>query len=263
MKGRFLSSGRCAEVYEWNEEHVVKVYHREFAAAAESEFQNNRVIKDLGIPSPLAESMVEVEGLTSIVFERIRGVSMLEHIFVHPSALTEMASLLGQLHAQVHEHPCGTLPKQGNYLRRKIERADIDECVRAKALDALEQLPQEDKLCHGDFHLGNVMITKTSPQIIDWVDAAQGNPLADIVWTRLLLSLDNLPKDAPNREAINSVRPILDDGYCKGYRKVRHIDEDALRPWVFPVAVARLGDGLLSEREQLLNVIQKYDSNAG
>jgi aminoglycoside phosphotransferase (APT) family kinase protein len=261
MKGRLLNNGRCAEVYEWGEDHVLKVFLQEFAADAAFEFQNNQAIKDVGISFPLAESILEVDGRTSIVFERVQGMSMLEHIVTNPSALTEMAFRLGQLHAEMHSHSCKSLPLQMEYLSNKIKRADIDKSVRIKALKCLEQLPRDDKLCHGDFHPGNVMVTQTSPMIIDWVTATQGNPLADIVWTRLILKLDNLPEGDSNKKAIDSVRPTLYEGYHNGYRKVRDVDNEALRQWVFPVAVARLGDGLLSERQQLLYIIQKYTNH--
>ncbi|KPV42318.1 hypothetical protein AN477_18650 [Alicyclobacillus ferrooxydans] len=88
--------------------------------------------------------------------------------------------------------------------------------------------------------------------------ATQGNPLGDVVWTRLLLELDNLPAGAPNKEAIDAVLPMLYEGYRNGYSEVRDVDNEALHQWVFPVAVARLGDGLSSERQQLLYIIQKY-----
>ena len=72
------------------------------------------------------------------------------------------------------------------------------------------------------------MLTQTSPVIIDWVTATQGNPLGDVVWTRLLLELDNLAAGAPNKEAIDAIRPMLYEGYRNGYSEVRDVDNEAL-----------------------------------
>lgn len=57
-------------------------------------------------------------------------MSMLEHIVLNPSVLTEMAFYLGQLHANMHSHSCRLLPLQIEYLSNKITRADIHKSVR-------------------------------------------------------------------------------------------------------------------------------------
>jgi len=47
-------------------------------------------------------------------------------------------------------------------------------------LHHLAQLPIANTVCHGDFHPDNIMLTPTGPIVIDWIDATQGHPAADI-----------------------------------------------------------------------------------
>jgi thiamine kinase-like enzyme len=37
-----------------------------------------------------------------------------------------------------------------------------------------------DALCHGDFHGGNVIFNEGVYWVIDWIDAAKGDPLLDV-----------------------------------------------------------------------------------
>ncbi|KPV42317.1 hypothetical protein AN477_18645 [Alicyclobacillus ferrooxydans] len=47
LSNQLLNNGRCAEVYEWGEDHVLKVFHQEFAADAVFEFQNSQAMKNI------------------------------------------------------------------------------------------------------------------------------------------------------------------------------------------------------------------------
>ncbi|MFC2013409.1 phosphotransferase family protein [Chloroflexota bacterium] len=57
--------------------------------------------------------------------------------------------------------------------------------VKEVVLEALEQLPDGSAVCHGDFHPRNIIISSRGPVIIDWANATQGNPLADVAWILL------------------------------------------------------------------------------
>jgi len=49
-----------------------------------------------------------------------------------------------------------------------------------------EKILYENKLCHGDFHIINLIQTSNDIKIVDWVCASSGNPEADICRTFLL-----------------------------------------------------------------------------
>ena len=46
----------------------------------------------------------------------------------------------------------------------------------------------ENRLCHGDFHLLNLIMSDDKVTIIDWVDASAGDIRADVCRTYLLYS---------------------------------------------------------------------------
>jgi aminoglycoside phosphotransferase (APT) family kinase protein len=73
-------------------------------------------------------------------------------------------------------------------------RADIPDQYRASALAALDGLPEGDRLCHGDFHPGNVMTKAGEPVVIDWSNAARSSAEADYVRSTIMYSLGELPR---------------------------------------------------------------------
>jgi aminoglycoside phosphotransferase (APT) family kinase protein len=54
----------------------------------------------------------------------------------------------------------------------------------------LEGMPTKNRLCHGDFSPGNIIITDSGePYILDWAHATQGNASADVARSYLLFKL--------------------------------------------------------------------------
>ncbi len=112
--------------------------------------------------TPAVGDLVQVEGRNGLVYERVEGVSMLEMFQQKPWRVIQLGGLLAELHAQMHE--CvfeADVPHQ----RKKLEFKDT-KCADAlptplkTALTALLlSLPDGDRVCHGDFHPANVLIT--------------------------------------------------------------------------------------------------------
>lgn len=65
--------------------------------------------------------------------------------------------------------------------------------TKRTVLAVLGEMPDDERLCHGNFHPDNVLMTLQGPVIIGWMDATRGSPLVDIARTSLLLSMGDLP----------------------------------------------------------------------
>ena len=199
-----LASGRTAEIYPWNDGRILKLYRSgEPRSAAQRELAINRRVTDAGIAAPqvfegdAADGLVEIGGRVGIVFQRVDGPSMLADLMVHPWRLICHARALAGLHARMQDHEV-TAPQfddQKALLARRISAAanhvrDIDE---ARWLQRLESLPAGDRLCHGDFHPDNVLLSRENggakPVTLDWENAAQGDPAGDVARTVLILRI--------------------------------------------------------------------------
>ena len=99
-----------------------------------------------------------------------------------PWKLFTYARLLAGLQAQMHERIFDAdVPTQRQRLQYEINQADIlPASLKNSLLKVMDSLPEDDRLCHGDFHPDNIMISGNDAIVIDWIDASRGNPLADV-----------------------------------------------------------------------------------
>jgi aminoglycoside phosphotransferase (APT) family kinase protein len=154
-------------------------------------------------------------------------------------------------------HRCavpGDLPMQRAGLARSIRAApDLPSDLRDAALRALEAMPDGAQLCHGDFHLDNILVTPRGPIVIDWMTATRGNPLADVARTLLLLTTGN-PPSLVDRFLVKFIRRQFIADYLKRYFELCLRDDTQLAAWQPIVAAARLNEQLPGEESRLLTM---------
>lgn len=253
--GTPIDYGRTAEIYPWGTGKVLKLYRLGWGVAeAAHEARIARALQMSGLPVPAVGDCIEVDGRAGLIFERVDGPSLWEPSLRKPWTLFwAVPRLLADLHASVHRVTIPTLPSQRERFAHRIgsSRA-LDPSVKERLLRILDTLPDGDVACHGDFHLGNVIIAAQGPVIIDWVDATRGNPLADVARTLVLSAVAGLHLDITGRIALAAARPIFVHGYLARYFALsapgdggpHHGREDRaqLHRWVPLVAAARLSE---------------------
>jgi len=186
-----IAQGRTAEIYLWDEQHVLKLY-RDWCPPdwVEYEARIAHAIHEAGVPSSAAGEIVKVNSRCGLIYERIEGISMLQDMNTRPWMLLKRARSLAELHVEIHQKSINGLPSYKDRLDYDIRNTShLSEELRNKALLLLEVLPAGKNVCHGDFHPGNIILTKEGPLIIDWMTASAGSPWADVARTSLLLNI--------------------------------------------------------------------------
>jgi aminoglycoside phosphotransferase (APT) family kinase protein len=129
--------------------------------------------------------------------------------------------------------------------------------LRDKALSILSELPDGDRLCHLDFHPGNVIRDAATMIVIDWSSAARGDPLADVAFTLLGLQGGAAP---PGTALVTRIfaplgrRTIL-RGYLRSYRNHANVDEVRLARWRIVAAAVRLTFEIEGESDLLTEIL--------
>jgi len=97
------------------------------------------------------------------------------------------------------------------------------------------------------------MLGDQGPVIIDWTAATRGSPEADFARSLLILRLGAPPSNLPFfvRFLALFARSLIIHTINRTYRKSIAVDEELYRAWQLPVAVARLSDGIVEERQKL------------
>lgn len=241
-----LARGRTADVYDWDEGHILKLFHNWFPLEdIQYELRIARAVHASGVKAPAVRELVQVNGRNGLIYERIRGESMLTMFQRKPWMIFSHARTLARLHVQMHE--CvfdADVPDQHRKLDYKLRHADaLPTPLKAVLFNSLLSLPEGSRVCHGDFHPANVLLTETDSTVIDWIDASRGNPLADVARTSIILLGAAASSQVPNPLLKVFVR-TFHSAYLRGYFRLKPGGYEEYRRWLPIVAGARLSEGI-------------------
>ena len=255
-----IAEGVTAEIFAWDEDKILKLYH-EGASPGEAEQEAGcaSIAYDAGLNTPAVIDTITVENRQGIIFERVHGVTMLEAIMANPQKLISYAHLLAELQVDMHTRTTSKMSLQCQRLQHQIQSlAGLAEEIKAAILTDLDRLQDDNAICHGDLHPENILLTTEEPVIIDWVDSSQGSPLVDVARTALLLRVGELPPsmNESRRQKIAEMRHLFCEAYLEHYTHVRSISRQAIAHWDLSVAAARLSEGISNnEKSELLAII--------
>ncbi len=250
MIGRFLAAGRTADIYEWNPGRVLKLFHTWMPVEdIEYEFRMAQAVYISGL-APQVFPMIQHDGRNGLIYERVQGRSMFEIFKRSLWKLQPLAQKLADMHFQLHQsHVESTLPPLKNKLEKKLQHANaLPDRLKQQVSEKLAAFPEGDRICHGDFHPGNIMLNGSAAKIIDWIDASRGDPLADVARTSVLLlgAASTLPNPLL-RAVLNRFHAV----YLERYFSLRQSGQEQYRLWLPVIAAARLSENI-SELEPWL-----------
>ena len=254
-----VATGHTAEIYRWEEQTVLKLFRNRYQRReVEHEARMARTVHNTGLPTPaVIGEIVEIDSRYGIVYERVNGVSMLNTLTSRPWLVRKLARLLAELQATIHGMlGVPGLPSQHEKLSKKIHETDLLPAdLRAVVLRLLAELPEGNRLCHGDFHPDNVLLTPAGATLIDWIDVTIGNPLGDVARSALLMNHGQPPEDTRYRWVLNQFRSWFTHTYLSHYRQLCPGGEETLVPWRIVNAAARLSEGI-PEAQALLAFVK-------
>ena len=83
--GNLIALGRTAEVYAWKEVYVLKLFHEWFPLNdVEYEARIANVVLRAGLPVPAVGEIIEISGRYGLIYERVKGISMMETLTSKP-----------------------------------------------------------------------------------------------------------------------------------------------------------------------------------
>lgn len=244
--GEPIAAGNTAKIYV-DGGRLIKVFDGRYPeGAAEYEANKQRLAYDLGLPVPEVLEVTRIDGRQVLVMEYVEGPTLGALIEREPNR-TE-ALLMQSIDVQRAVHGCvprGALESMTEKLTRQIGQAKaLSVNRRAQLLGRLNVLPTGDRLCHGDFHVYNLIKAKDRIVIIDWADASIGNPHADVYRTFLLYA---------------QVSTELADGYLRLFCERSGDRREEIMAWAPVIAGARLSEHMEPHRtEPLIRIVDEH-----
>ena len=258
-KGPLIGTGRTAEIFAWGDDGILKLFMDWCPHSwIEKEERLSRIVYETGLPVPAVEGIIEVNGRSGIIFERITGRSMpdliMNEMTSNPEGVLPYAEILAELHASIHSFEIPDLPSLRDMIERGIRNARaLSEDSRLRTIQVLDKMKDGTTLCHYDFHPFNVIMSPRGPIVIDWMTASQGNPHADIA--RTLLISQGFQHSIPLN--LHTALKSFIDRYLTRYSEIREISLEEVRTWRLPIAAARMNEDIPYEREWLLSIVSE------
>jgi thiamine kinase len=260
--GPVLGNGREAVVYALDDERVLKVFRDVAATArAQAEFSTAAMLHSYGLSVAMPLEITTFQGRPALISRRVRGRDLNATLARAPWKLSSVASQLAQVQLEWHrlEAPAALPSLHAIVAERVRSNTEIPVSLKEAALVELDTLPRGERLCHGNSHLGNVLVEKGRPVLIDCSDASRGDPLAEVAHTLVRYRCARLRPGAPPLARVGATP----GGGLRGRRDGRadrrgvDLDDDVVARWVGVRAVERLAENHAPERHRLLQLARR------
>ena len=192
--GGLIASGRDGDIFEFGPGLVLRKTRD--GRSIEHEARIMQYAADHGYPVPKVHEVRA--GGSEIVMTRVDGPVMMDAMLKQPWAMPRFASMLADLHDQLHEIAAPDWVRPG--------------------------LVSGDRLVHFDLHPLNVLLSADGPVVIDWANAARDDGLSDVATSYVLLTCPQMPGPRALGIAMQPLRVMLAKIFARRYRG-RELDE--------------------------------------
>jgi len=237
-----IKKGNTAQIYLHNEK-IVKVFNDRLPdTEAEYEAHKQRYARSCGLPVPYIYDVTKINGKQVIIMEYIQGKTFGEIIFDDIAKAEEYMDLSVNIQIKIHSVKADNFNLMTEKLSRQIHSARlINEKQKETLLNKMYSIKFDNHLCHGDYHVYNVIYNNNNAVIIDWVDASAGDIRADVCRSYILYSQFSME---------------LAELYLRLYCEKSKILKDEILMWDSIIAGAGLSENMSEEKANyLINIV--------
>lgn len=190
--GELIGRGSQAAVYARGEV-AVKVYNSGYAKAdVFHEAALLGYIEAAGLRTPQPLEVLSVAGQMCLKMSRVAGKSWAAIIANDLGRAREWMDELVRLQLEIHRKQIFLPVSQKHRVKDMIAvNGNLDPVRRQRLLGMCAGMPDGDTLCHGDFHGINILVDNGAYAVIDWAEAAKGDPLVDACHTYVVTGISS------------------------------------------------------------------------
>lgn len=243
--GTPMAKGNTANIYLMKNK-IVKVFN-DHLPDTESAFEANKqkFAYSCGLPVPQILDVTKIDGKQAIIMEYIKGRTIGDILSENKEQAEYYMGISVDVQQKIHKIPVATLESMSDKLKRQITSAvNLDKKYKTALINKLDSMSYEKRLCHGDFHIYNLIMADNKVTIIDWVDSSAGDIRADVYRTYLLYSQFSIE---------------LAEMYLRLYCEKSGLLKEEIFQWAPIIAGARLSENVSTESsERLLEIVNHY-----
>lgn len=258
---KLIGQGNTAEVFLWDADSILKLYRKGIPdSLCEDEFKKTQLAHAVLGFVPAAKKIISGDGQLGAVYQRLYGNTMLKEMMLRPWHYVRYAKQLAECHIALHQPALVGLPSVKDTLVAGIgATALLSEQDKDAIYQYINTLPDGNTICHFDFHPGNIIVSDEKNYVIDWMTACQGDPMADVARTNIILRYSKIPR-VPR--FVNWILAAFQKGILKHYlnKYMLTVQKSYLdaEKWELPVAAARLMEWIPDEeKKDLLALVRR------
>ena len=243
--GTPIAIGNTAKVYLF-ENKIFKVFNDNLPDE-ESLYEANKqkYAYSCGLSVPKILDITKIDGKQVLVMEYIKGRTIGDILTENRNQAEFYMNISIDIQQRIHRIIPNSLELMSEKLSRQIISApNLEKRQKSALIKKLDEMKYENRLCHGDYHLFNLIMVDNKVTIIDWVDSSAGDKRADIYRTYLLYSQFSME---------------LADLYLRLYCEKSGLSKDEIFQWAPIIAGARLSENVSSEDYgRLIEIVNHY-----
>ena len=177
-------------------DNIIKVFDRKYSKTfALNEALNNARAEETGLNVPELRGVTVIDGQWAIISQYIEGKTITQLLLEHPEQEAALLDRFVSIQMEVLSKSSPLMNPLTEKLQKRISASGLDATTRYDLHCRLDAMKVHTKVCHGDFHPSNVIITpEDKAYVIDWNHAAQGNASADVATTYIALWMSGQEK---------------------------------------------------------------------
>ena len=130
--GNIIGKGYTADVYEYGEKKVIKLFHTGLSISAiENEYNNAMVIKDMPFNKACAYDLLSYQGKKGIVYDKIEGELLLDWV-LRTKDIDKCASYMKKLHSDILKNRVSGVPSYKSFLSAFILKGKFDDNIKKR-----------------------------------------------------------------------------------------------------------------------------------
>jgi len=257
-KLKMIGQGATSSVFLLDDQKVLKLFNNRFSQdAVDYEARIAYEIQKLDISAPKIYDTISVNDQPGILYEYIKGKSLIEELLSNRNRIKAIVEEMVGTQMAINKMQSSSLPNQCTRINEQISKTHIDKDIKEKINGFLESLPGKNHVCHGDFHVGNLIRTHHGLVVLDWMNCYSGHAEGDIIRSILIMESPYIPFDT------NFLQGFLFKRFKKKFARIykktvqKTYKIRNYKAWLVIIAAVRLSDNIPNEERWLRKIIQR------
>ncbi|HDR7282640.1 aminoglycoside phosphotransferase family protein [Bacillus paranthracis] len=236
-----IAKGNTAEIYLYDNK-IVKLF-KDYLPNTESmnEAKKQKYAYSCGLSVPNVFEVTKIQNRQAIIMEYVKGDSIGDLLLNNLNEAEYYINICVNEQKKIHaiRVNTGEMEAMEERLERQIKSVHkLDEKQKENILNKLHSIKFDSRLCHGDFHPFNLILSEKNVSIIDWVDACSGDIRADVFRTYLLYAQSHIE---------------LAEMYLQIYCRNTDLTRGEIFQWAPIISVARFTEKVSPQNEVYLS----------